>query len=467
MAADFDVVVLGGGPVGENVAQYATEDSPLKAAVVERELMGGECSYYACMPSKALLRPVQVAESAARLGGLTRPELDVTALLQRRDTWVSGYDDSGQVEWARSAGLEVVRGAGRLAGERVVEVAVGQGSRTLTAAKAVVIATGSEAVVPDEFAAAHPWTSRDATGVREVPERLAVVGGGVVALEAATWMAAMGSRVTLLVRGESLLGSFEPFAGEAVGRALTAAGVDVRLSTGVTAVKRPGARDTGLGKVHGGPVTLTTSAGELEVDEVLVATGRRPRLDDLGLETVGLSPQNVLAGRLPSWLYVVGDASGEAPLTHWGKYRARVVVERIADRAAGRQVAAVPPTVPVPQVVFTDPEVASVGLTEAQARDKGVQVDVAQVPYNAAVGTALLRDEVPGTAQLVVDANRKVLIGATFVGPDAAELAHGATIAIAGEVPVWTLRHAVPSYPTGSELWLRLLESLPRAYRRP
>ncbi|GAB95003.1 dihydrolipoamide dehydrogenase [Kineosphaera limosa] len=457
---DVDVVVLGAGPAGENVAQYATEDTELTCALVEGELVGGECSYYACMPSKALLRPLEIAATAGQLGGLRRPEVDVAGVLARRDYWVSRYDDAGQIAWAESTGLQVVRGHGRLAGERLVVV----GDQRLRARHAVVIGTGSVPVIPPVYAQVSPWTSRDATGVVEIPQRLVVVGGGVVACEAATWLAGLGSAVTMLVRGDRLLPGQEPFAGEAVLAALTAAGVTVHRQTDVQACRRESPRETGLGRIHGGPLTMQTSAGPIVADEILVAVGRRPRLRDLGLESVGLTPDDVLAGRLPDWLSAVGDASGEPALTHWGKYRARVLGEQIAAAALGR---AASPEVeaPVPQVIFTDPQVAAVGLTQESARSSGLDIAIARVPYASAAGAALLRDEVPGTAQLVVDRASGAVVGATFVGPDAGELVHAATVAIVTGAPVRLLRHAVPSYPTASELWLRLLEDLPRDLR--
>lgn len=471
-ATSFDVIVLGGGAVGENVAQYAIEGTDLTAAIVEGELLGGECSYYACMPSKALLRPLAVADAAAHLPGITTPEVDAEALLARRDTWVSHYSDEGQVSWAEGAGLHMVRGHGRLVGEREIEVggADGRAPQRLVAERAVVLATGSVPRIPAELRELAPWTSRDATGVVEVPEELVIVGGGVVAVEAATWMAALGTRVTMLARGDALLRGLEPFAGRHVLEALRGLGVDVRLGASVLSGSREDAREMGLGRMHGGRVRLEVESDgrrdTLEADEVLVATGRRPRLDDVGLETVGLSPEDVTGGgTLPDWLHAVGDASGEAPLTHWGKYRARVIGQWILAAATGEAAEPVPDQVPVPQVVFTDPQVAAVGLTEAAAREAGHRVVTAQVPFGGAAGSALLRDDVDGTAQIVVDLETRTLVGATFVGPEASELLHAATIAIVGAVPVHVLRHAVPSYPAASELWLRLLEELPRALR--
>lgn len=475
-----DVVVIGGGPVGENVAQYAIEGTDLTAVIVEGELVGGECSYWACMPSKALLRPLAVADTAAHLEGITSPSLDRGALLARRDEWVSHYDDSSQVEWAEGAGIQVVRGHGRLAGEREVLVDGADGTTSIRARRAVVLATGSVPRIPEELAALHPWTSRDATGVQEVPGELAIIGGGVVAVEAATWMAALGTRVTLLVRGAGLLRGYEPFAGEHVLDSLAALGVVVQLSTSVVSGDRPEGKDTGTGRVHGGRVSLQVEDAdgrrEVSADELLVATGRVPRLEDVGLESVGLIADDVTGAErpvsddatgapLPDWLHVVGDASGDAPLTHWGKYRARVIGQTIRAGATGEPLEPVLRSVPVPQVVFTDPQVATVGLTAEQAREAGHEVVTAQVPFGSAAGSGLLRDDVTGTAQIVVDAPARTLLGATFVGPEASELLHGATIAIVGQVPVPVLRHAVPSFPTASELWLRLLEELPRELR--
>ncbi|MGP9681595.1 dihydrolipoyl dehydrogenase family protein [Brachybacterium sp. AOP3-A1-3] len=487
-----DVVVIGGGPVGENVAQYAIEGTDLTAVLIEGELLGGECSYYACMPSKALLRPLSVADAAAHLEGISTPEVDRDALLARRDIWVSHYDDTGQVQWAEGAGMQVVRGHGRLVGEREVRVEGPDGGEPtlVRATRAVVIATGSQAVIPEPLRALQPWTSRDATGVQDVPDELLIVGGGVVAVEAATWMAALGSHVTLLVRGAGLLTGFEPFAGEHVLEALRDLGVTVQLGTSVLSGSRTDARDAVLGRIHGGRVTLQVKDAqgprEISGDEVLVATGRTPRLADVGLESLGLSAEDVTGAEhprtdssvgddsaddssgstaLPSWLHAVGDASGDAPLTHWGKYRARVIGQAIRAGSTGGHLEPVPEVVPVPQVVFTDPQVTSAGLTEEAAREAGHDVVTAQVPFGGSAGSALLRDDVTGTAQLVVDRTTRTLVGATFVGPEASELIHAATIAIVGQVPVHVLRHAVPSYPTSSELWLRLLEELPQELR--
>ncbi len=457
---EFDVIVIGGGPVGENAAEYAVKGTDWTVAIVEQELLGGECSYWACIPSKALLRPIDVSHTAAHLQGVSTPELSREELLARRDSWVSDYDDSGQQEWAESAGISVVRGRGRLEGERAVSVPGESGTRSLKARQAVILATGSVPFVPGPYRDLQAWGSRDATGVVEVPDRLAIIGGGVVACEAAQWMSALGAKVSMIVRDERLLTMYDSFASDLVAEGLRTVGVEVLVSTDVEGVSRDGARATGQGKIHGGAVSLTLAGQAREFDEILVSTGRRPATDDLGLDTVGLTGDDLLAEnaeRLPDWLFSVGDVNNEAPLTHWGKYQARMVGARIAARATGATVADPPSNVPVPQVVFTDPQVASVGLTEAKARAEDREIRVLQQPYASAAGAALVRDDAKGQVQLVVDAESDTLLGATFVGPEVAELVHAATVAIVGQVPLSVLRHAVPSFPTASEIWLRLL----------
>jgi len=457
----YDVIVIGGGPAGENAADYAIRDSDRTALLVERERVGGECSYWACMPSKALLRPLDVRAAAEHLEGLPQHvPVDAAALFARRDAWVSHYDDSGQVSWATGAGIDVVRGTGRLAGQRRVQVTTDGGTREVEARMAVVLATGSVAVVPEAFASVHPWTSRDATGLTEVPESIAVVGGGVVSVEACTWLAGLGARVTLLVRGRRLLERFEPFASDLVADGLRAAGVDVHFGADVSRAERPDGRDTGVGRVHGGPVTLTVDGASRTFAEVLVATGRRPATDALGLETVGLAPEALRQASLrPEWLHAVGDVSGEAPLTHWGKYRARLVGDRIAALAEGRPVPDEPADVPVPQVVFTDPQVASSGPSEEEATARGLVVDPVEVDMTSASGFGLLRDDASGRAKLLFERGTGRLVGATFVGQEVGELVHAATVAIVGRLTAGQLWHAVPSYPTASEVWLRLLEA--------
>ena len=468
-ADTFDVIVIGAGPAGENAAARAVRGG-LTAALVEYELVGGECSYWACMPSKALLRDPEVLASARRLPGAKAAvtgSLDVEAVLARRDSFTSHWNDSGQVTWADGAGISVVRGKGALSGEREVAVEAPDGSlRTLRANQAVVLATGSTAVVPPipGLREAQPWTSREGTSAKEVPESLIVIGGGVVACELATAWSALGSRVTMLVRDDALLGRLEPFAGEQVLAALRAGGVEVHLRVNVASASREG----------DGPTTVSLEDGTgFTAAAVLVATGRRPRTVDVGLDSVGLDPKAPLnvddtlqvAGL--DWLYAVGDVNGRNLLTHMGKYQARACGDAIAARAKGETVtgaawaatSATADASAVPSVVFTDPEVAAVGLTAAQAQEKGLVVKVVDYEIGDVAGASLLADGYQGTARAVVDEQRRVLVGVTFVGSGVADLLHAATIAVAAEVPVDQLWHAVPAYPTMSEIWLRLLET--------
>ncbi|WP_406471128.1 dihydrolipoyl dehydrogenase family protein [Streptomyces sp. NBC_01615] len=464
----YDVVVLGAGPVGENVADR-TRAAGLSTAVVESELVGGECSYWACMPSKALLRPAIARADARRVPGLRQSvqgPLDAPAVLAHRDYYVSHWKDDGQIAWLDGIGADLYRGHGRLDGPRRVTVEGPDGERhVLTARYAVVVSTGSRALLPNlpGLAQVKPWTSREATSAHAVPGRLIVVGGGVVATEMATAWRALGSEVTVLVRGKGLLPRMEPFAGELVAEALQEAGVDVRTGTSVSAVTREGST----------VVALTDSGDRIEADEILFATGRAPRTDDLGLDTVGLEPgswldvDDSLQVVGSEWLYAVGDVNHRALLTHQGKYQARIAGAAIAARAAGVPLLETDPwgahsatadRAAVPQVIFTDPEAAAVGLSLAEAEAAGHRVRAVDVDMSSVAGAGLYADGYRGRARMVVDLDREILLGVTFVGPGVGELIHSASIAVAGEVPIGRLWHAVPSYPTVSEVWLRLLE---------
>jgi dihydrolipoamide dehydrogenase len=461
MADAFDVVVIGGGPTGENAAARAAAGG-LTVALVETELLGGECSYWACIPSKALLRPPEVLWLARHSPGVreaTREPLDASEVLARRDEMVGGYDDRSQAEWARRAKLEVVRGHGRLTGPCAVRVTLkGGGTRELSARRAVVLATGSRPRIPDTpgLREAKPWTNREGTGAKDVPRRLVVMGGGAVAVELSqAWRALGAEEVTLVHRSEHLLKGLEPFARELLEKALRESGITVRTSTQVTRVHRPGGQ---------GEVTVELNTGEtLRADELLVATGRIARTDDVGLETVGLTPDRPVEvddllrvrGVDGGWLYACGDVNGRNLLTHMGKYQGRIV----GDNILGRQVHAWADARATPQVLFTHPQVASVGLTEAAAHARNLPVRTVQVGLDSVAGTRLLGQGFEGGVKLVVDEKRRVLLGATFVGPEVGEMLHAATIAVAGEVTLDTLWHAVPAFPAVSEVWLRLLEA--------
>lgn len=473
---DVDVVVIGAGPVGENVADRAHQQGR-SAAIVEDRLVGGECSYYACIPSKALLRPVDLYAATQRLpgvaGAVTRG-VDVAAVLERRDQFADP-DDSGQAEWLSGAGITLVRGHGRLAGERAVEVSHDDGTTTTISARSVVVATGSVPTYPpvDGIADVGAWTNREATQVTDVPESLLVLGGGVVGVEMATAYQRLGAQVTLVQHGDRLLPGVEPEAGRRVQAALEADGVDVRLGTSMTAVKRDAGDGAQRSSTSGkGQVVASLDDGsEVRGAELLVAAGRRPATGDIGLDTVGLEPGRPLTADdtttvLGDWLYAVGDASTGAQLTHMGKYQARICADVVVARSAGAELggryshhAATAEHGAVPQVIFTDPQVAAVGLTGAQARDAGLTVRAVTYELGNVAGAALQADGYDGFATIVVDTDREVIVGATFVGQDVADMVHAATIAIVGEVPLARLWHAVPSFPTMSEVWLRLLET--------
>ncbi|MBV9334547.1 MAG: NAD(P)/FAD-dependent oxidoreductase [Solirubrobacterales bacterium] len=477
----WDVIVIGGGPAGENVAHYAIKDSDRTAVIVEAELLGGECSYWACMPSKALLRPVEVMASGRALPGVSArlsASLDVDAVLSRRNSFTHEHDDSGQVEWARGERIDVVRGRGRLAGEKTVEVGAADGrARTLHAREAVVIATGTTASIPpvDGLAEARPWTSRDVTNLTEVPGRVAMIGGGVVACEATTWLQGLGAReITMIEPEAALLAHLEPFVGELIAERFRELGIEVLLRTRVDAVERPSAEVTGVGRIHGGPARVTGGGSTFEVDEVVVAAGRTPATSELGLESVGVdvkgshgylqTDDHMAVQGAPGWLYAIGDVCGRALLTHMGKYQGRIAGDVIAARAErrpldGSRYRDITDHDMVPAVVFTDPQVATVGLSESRARETGLEVETVEQDIGSTAGASLLRDDYSGRAKLVLDSTTDTLVGATFVGADVAELLHSATTAIVGRVPLETLWHVVPPFPTVSEIWLRLLEA--------
>jgi len=453
---EFDVIVIGAGPAGEVAAGRLADRGGRSVAVVERDLVGGECSFYACMPSKALLRPAAVLAETRRVPGAAEAvtgSLDVKAALARRDEVIHDLDDDAQLPWLEERGIELFRGSAHLDGERRVAV----GDDVLVAREAVILATGSTASTPPipGLAEAGAWSNRQITTTSEVPGRLLILGGGVVGVEMAQAWMSFGSHVTIVEAAGSLVANEEPFAAAELGKALGALGADLLIGAKAVAVRRDGDQ-----------ITVELENGRTAVgDRLLVAVGRRPNSAGLGLPSVGLEDggyvevdDGLQVPGLP-WLYAVGDINGRALLTHMGKYQARIAADRIMGESQARAVADRRGS---PRVIFTDPEIAAVGLTLAAAREAGVDALAVDLPTGSSAGASFVGRDAPGTSRFVVDRARQVLVGVTFVGPGVNDFLQAASVAVAAEVPLSRLAHAVAPFPTRSELWLSFLEEYER-----
>jgi pyruvate/2-oxoglutarate dehydrogenase complex dihydrolipoamide dehydrogenase (E3) component len=450
----FDVVVIGAGPGGE-VAAGRLAQAGLDVAIIEADKVGGECSYYACIPSKSLLRPGELLAEARRVQGVAQAitgPLDVPAILNRRDDLIGHLDDSGQLPWLSDRGVTLIRGWARLDGEKRILV----GDEVVLARQAVILAGGTVPSIPpiDGLADAKPWTNREATTATDIPDSLVIIGGGVVGVEMSQAYTSLGARVTLVEGERHLLPREEVFACEQVTDSLREQGADIRTGAKATAVRRTGNQ-----------VAVSLSDGSTATaDQVLVAAGRTPATADLGLETVGLTAGGYVSVdenmQVPGqdWLYVIGDLNGRALFTHMAKYQAALAGGAILGKPMAAEHLADGPG--SPRVVFTDPQVGAVGHTTKSAAAAGLQVRVVDIATNANAGGAFYSPGAAGTSRFLVDEARDVLVGVTITGSEVADFIHAATIAVVGEVPLSRLRHAVPSFPTRSEIWLYLFNEL-------
>jgi pyruvate/2-oxoglutarate dehydrogenase complex dihydrolipoamide dehydrogenase (E3) component len=471
----YDVVIIGSGPAGHSVGPL-TATNGLSTVIIEDELMGGDCPFWACTPSKALLRPAEALGVSRVVGGAhqlidNKQTVHEEGVFARRDKFVHNWDDTWICDMLRPAGIDLVRGRGKIIGDKKVKVTNVSGETIeLEAGHAVVLATGSSPNVPQipGIEDINLWTPREATSSNTVPESLVVLGGGVVGTEMATFYSNFAKKVTLITSAKALLPQFEPEANNRVKQALEEKGVSVHLKTTIDNLKKKGE--------HAFVATLSDGQA-IEGTTLLAATGRRPNIFDVGLENVGLTGFSKLnvddsmcikaPGNKSRWLFAAGDVTGFGAMTHMAVYEARPCALTILAQAKGKKANPEDPWSDfagsavhscVPQVVVTDPQVASAGLTEAAARAKGLNIKVVAVPkYNFEGAWLHAELNYDGWAQWIIDVDKGTLVGATFIGRDAGMLLHASTVAIVGEVPIKRLFHAVPSFPTLSGIYTELL----------
>ena len=448
MTDRFDVAILGAGPGGEHAA-YALHAAGRSVALIERELIGGECSNWACIPTKTLLRPTEVLGESRRAAGINEATLDWPDLDSYRDYMTSAGDDSAREKGYADMGVEVIRGDGRITGPGTLDIA----GRSIHADQ-ILISTGSDPVIPpiDGLREAGFWTNREATALHTIPDSVIVLGGGPVGIELAQFLCRFGAAVTIVQGSPRLAEREDPRVSELLEQSLTADGIDVRTGVHATAVAlRDGRR-----------VVSLDDGGEVAAEQLVVAVGRRPRSGDIGLETIGVQAGD--HGEVPvdehcrvsDGVWACGDCTGVALFTHVAKYQARIAMADMAGKARPADYRA------IPRVIFTDPEVAAVGLTEAQAREAGIDVAVTtlDLPSGGVARTYTYEKDPRGEMALLFDRSARVMIGAWAVAPQAGEWIHEAVLAIRARVPYEVLVDTVPQFPSFSEGYLLALLAL-------